>query len=102
MNNRLLLVVLSEDEIKNILADVENPQTAHVAIDLINMTIQSHTTRASFKLHERHRRMFLENLDLVDATLTRKSQIDDFVTQYHKRYPWQANVASKTVARLRG
>jgi len=102
MNNRLLLVVLSEDEIKNILADVENPQTAHVAIDLINMTVQSHTIRASFKLHERHRRMFLENLDLVDATLTRKSQIDDFVTQYHKRYPWQANVASKTVARLRG
>lgn len=101
MNNRLLLVVLTEDEVKNILADVENPQTAHVAIDLVNMTVQSHTARAGFKLHERHRRMFLENLDLVDATLTLKPQIDDFVQQYHKRYPWQANVASKTVARLR-
>ena len=101
MNNRLLLVVLTENEVKRILADIEHPQTAHVTIDLSNMTVQSHTTRARFALHERHRRMFLENLDLVQATLTRKAHIDDFVAQYQRRYPWQANVASKTVARLR-
>lgn len=102
MNNRLLLVVLSEDEVKRILADVAHPQTAHVAIDLVTMTVQSHRTRARFTLHERHRRMFLDNLDLVDATLTLKPQIDTFVAQYQQRYPWQTNVADKTVARLRG
>ena len=102
MNNRLLLVVLSEDKVKHILADVAHPQTAHVAIDLVNMTVQSHRTRARFTLHERHRRMFLDNLDLVDATLTLKPQIDTFVAQYQQQYPWQANVADKTITRLRG
>jgi len=100
MNNRLLLIELPQEDVSKILHDVENTQTTQVTIDLDNMTVRSHTHSAKFSLGERHRRMFLEGLDMIGATLTQAAMIQDFTTLHWKQNPWAKDVAAITRRRL--
>ncbi len=100
MNNRLLLIELPQEDVNKILHDVENSQTTHVSIDLDNMTVQSHSHSVKFTLGERHRRMFLEGLDMIGATLTQAEQIHGFAARHWKRHPWMKDVAAITRQRL--
>jgi len=96
MNNRLLLVMLDEADVQRILADVANPATNRIALDLDAMTVRSHSHQASFTLGERHRRMFLEGLDMIGATLTQREEIAAFAAEHGARRPWLKDVAHKT------
>jgi 3-isopropylmalate/(R)-2-methylmalate dehydratase small subunit len=100
MNNSLLLVILDEAEVQGVLADASNPETSFVSIDLESMSVRSHNHTASFSLSERHRRMFLEGLDMIGATLAAQSDIDRFTSEHWQRHPWLKNVAAITGQRL--
>jgi 3-isopropylmalate/(R)-2-methylmalate dehydratase small subunit len=100
MNNRLLLIELPQEDVSKILHDVENSQTTHISIDLDSMTVRSQTHSAKFTLGERHRRMFLEGLDMIGATLTQAGMIQDFTAQHWKQLPWIKDVAAITRQRL--
>src|SRR3546814_5145272 len=50
MNNRLLLVVLSEAQVQAIMADASQSSTAEVSIDIQAMTVRSHSCQAQFTL----------------------------------------------------
>ncbi|MFZ6658784.1 3-isopropylmalate dehydratase small subunit [Undibacterium sp. TJN19] len=96
MNNKLMLVALAQAEIDLLLADISSPSGKHVLIDVEAMTVRSKNLTASFSLSERHRRMFLEGLDMVGATLAMQQQITDFATRHWEQRPWLKNLASKT------
>ena len=96
MNNKLMLVALAQTDIDVLLADVAKPSDKHVLIDVKTMTVRSKSLTASLSLSERHRRMFLEGLDMVGATLAMQEQINDFATSYWQHRPWLKNLASKT------
>ncbi len=100
MNNQLLLIELPPEDVSKILHDVENTNTNDVKIDLDSMTVHSHTHSAKFTLRELHRRMFLEGLDMIGATLTQKDLIQDFATKHWKQHPWSKDVAAITRKRL--
>lgn len=100
MNNRLLLVMLSEEEVAAIMADVAQQEKATVAIDVASMTVKSASCSARFELAPRHHHMFMEGLDLIGASLAYKAQIDAFAEQHWRQHPWLKDVASRTRSRL--
>jgi 3-isopropylmalate/(R)-2-methylmalate dehydratase small subunit len=100
MNNRLLLVMLPEDVVQKIMADVSDPATSQVTIDVERMTVKSRSVEATFSLSERHRHMFLEGLDMVGATLAMQEQIQAFQQGHWAARPWLKDVAHVTKARL--
>jgi 3-isopropylmalate/(R)-2-methylmalate dehydratase small subunit len=100
INNGLLLVQISEAETQLILKDAARADTATVSIDLDSMTVQSKSARARFSLSQRHRRMFLEGLDMVGTTLAMQSDIDSFAADHWQQHPWLKDVAAKTHQQL--
>jgi 3-isopropylmalate/(R)-2-methylmalate dehydratase small subunit len=102
INNRLLLVMLPQADVDRLMAQVSSPEPSRIVIDLHAMTVGAGSFQAGFALGERHRRMFLQGLDVIGLTLTQQAQIDDFVRQHHGAQPWLRDVAGKTMARLAG
>src|SRR3546814_7758997 len=81
MNNRLLLVVLSEAQVQAIMADASQSSTAEVSIDIQAMTVRSHSCQAHFTLADRHKHMFIEGLDMIGATLEHQPALDAFASR---------------------
>lgn len=100
MNNSLMLVALSEAEVEAMLADVADPADGQVVIDVETLSVRSKRVTASFALSERHRRMLLEGLDMVGATLAMQDQINEFTTRHWQKRPWLKNLAGMTRNRL--
>jgi 3-isopropylmalate/(R)-2-methylmalate dehydratase small subunit len=100
MNNSLMLVALNEGDVEVILGDVANRESNQVVIDVESMTVRSQSLTASFSLSERHRRMFLEGLDMIGATLAMQDQINEFSTNHWHTRPWLKDIAAVTRNRL--
>lgn len=100
MNNRLLLVALPEEKVAAIMRDADNPDTGFVSIDVREMRVKSASVDASFELSPRHRRMFLEGLDVIGLSLTYQPEIQAFAERHWARYPWMKDVARHARDRL--
>ncbi|MGN8063342.1 3-isopropylmalate dehydratase small subunit [Ralstonia sp. 22111] len=98
MNNRLLLVMVDAADAERILADVSNPETHRIAIDIETMTVRSQHVEVPFHLSERHRHMFLHGLDVIGTTLARWDEIETFQQAHWKTRPWLRDVAATTRA----
>nr|WP_316642350.1 3-isopropylmalate dehydratase small subunit [uncultured Roseateles sp.] len=102
MNNRLLLVMLAPDQVQALIDEAQAAvEPLQIAIDLQTMTLQSPALQASFNLAERHRRMFLEGLDMIGASLSYRDQIEAFAARHWAAQPWLRDVARVTTERLR-
>ncbi|CAG9168772.1 3-isopropylmalate dehydratase small subunit 1 [Cupriavidus laharis] len=100
INNRLLLVMLPQADVDRLMAEVSSREPARIVIDVQAMTVSAGAVRTGFALGERHRRMFLQGLDVIGLTLTQQAQIDAFARRHHSAQPWLQDVAGKTMARL--
>ena len=100
MNNRLLLVMLPEAQIAALMRDAGNPATSDVSIDVSAMHVKSASVDAPFTLSERHRRMFLEGLDVIGLSLTYRDQIEDFAKRHWTQHAWMKDVARTARDRL--
>jgi 3-isopropylmalate/(R)-2-methylmalate dehydratase small subunit len=100
MNNRLLLVAIDEAAVQRIMADAADPATSQVSIDVERMIVKSHSVEAPFSLSERHRRMFLEGLDVIGSTLTLRNEIRAFEAAHSQARPWLKDIAYAVKARL--
>jgi 3-isopropylmalate/(R)-2-methylmalate dehydratase small subunit len=101
MNNRLLLVMLKEDEVQALLDEAgagAGPLT--IEIDVRSLTVRSPRLQASFAMSARYQRMFLEGLDMVGATLADRAGIDAFAAAHWRARPWMKDVARRTFDRL--
>ena len=98
MNNRLMLVMLPESQIAELMADAD--RQGLVRVDVGAMRVKSGSVDAPFTLSERHRRMFLEGLDVIGLSLTFKPQIDAFAQSHWAHQPWLHDVAQRTKQRL--
>lgn len=101
MNNSLMLVALKEEDVEVMLADVSDSTTNEVTIDVESMMVKSNSITAPFSLSERHRRMFLEGLDMVGATLAMEDQIHAYTAAHWQKRPWLKDIASITRNRLK-
>ena len=101
MNNRLMLAVLGEPEVQALMREAEASDGAlAVEIDVAQRCVRSPRLTASFTLSERHRRMFLDGLDVIGASLSYREQIRQFAQQHWAAQPWVQDVARITRKRL--
>ncbi len=101
MNNRLLAVMLPADEVQVLLrraASAEAP--LRVSIDVETLTVRAPDYTGHFTLSERHRRMFLDGVDMVGASLTHRVAIEAFAERLWAAQPWLRDVARRTRDRL--
>jgi 3-isopropylmalate/(R)-2-methylmalate dehydratase small subunit len=101
MNNRLLLVMLPAAEIGVLMADAERGgDAAEICIDVDALRLRSASVDAEFSLSERHRRMFLEGLDVIGLSLAYRDQTESFAARHWAGQPWVKDVAGRTRERL--
>ena len=96
MNNRLLLVALPEDQVAALMEAAGDPTTSSVRIDVGRMIVTCGDLAAPFSLSPRHRRMFLEGLDVIGLTLSDRERIEAFAKSHWAGQPWVRDVASRT------
>ena len=101
MGNGLLLVVLPEDQVQALMKEADD-QGAPISldIDIESLTVRTLHHEFTFTMSARHRRMFLEGLDVIGLTLKYKAEIDAFAQKHWNEQPWVKNVARKTMDRL--
>jgi 3-isopropylmalate/(R)-2-methylmalate dehydratase small subunit len=87
LNNRLLLIVLPQEQIDALLQDAAAGNHA-LEIDLHTCAVSSATQIFTFPLAARHRKMIVEGLDMVGATLQMLPAINAFEQGHRARHPW--------------
>ncbi|PFH12270.1 3-isopropylmalate/(R)-2-methylmalate dehydratase small subunit [Collimonas sp. PA-H2] len=87
LNNRLLLIVLEHDRIALLLKALES-NWQRLLIDLEQMQLSCGSLVFGFTLGERHRKMIVEGLDMVGATLQMLPQICAFEKSHEAACPW--------------
>ncbi|MFJ9453120.1 MULTISPECIES: 3-isopropylmalate dehydratase small subunit [unclassified Herbaspirillum] len=87
LNNRLLLIVLPQEQIDALLQDVASGHH-ELEIDLHTCAVHSATQDFRFPLAERHRKMIVDGLDMVGATLQMLPAITEFERGHRARHPW--------------
>lgn len=103
MNNGLMLVTLPEEQVQALMRAAESGAgPLPVTIDVERRIVTSQAVVASFALAERHRRMFLDGLDLIGASLLYDDQIAAFAQAHWERQPWLKDLARRTRERLSG
>ena len=103
MNNRLLAVLLPEDQVQALIAESEAAaEPLALAIDVEAMTVASPARTLPFTLGDRHRAMFLKGTDMIGASLEHRDAIEAFARRHWDAQPWVKDVAARTRARLDG
>jgi 3-isopropylmalate/(R)-2-methylmalate dehydratase small subunit len=101
MGNGLLLVVLPEDQVQALMKEADDKGAPiSLDIDIESLTVRTSNHEFKFAMSARHRRMFLEGLDVIGLTLKYKAEIDAFAQKHWNEQPWVKNVARKTMDRL--
>jgi 3-isopropylmalate/(R)-2-methylmalate dehydratase small subunit len=101
MNNRLLLAMVSEDDAQAFMREARAHQgPMAIEIDVEQRQVRTAGHSASFTVSERHRRMFIDGLDVIGASLTYRDQITEFAQRHWQAQPWVKDVARRTRDRL--
>jgi 3-isopropylmalate/(R)-2-methylmalate dehydratase small subunit len=89
INNRLLTIALPVAAIDALTAEVANPANNCIAIDVVTQTIRTSSGQSySFDLEARHKKMYLEGLDVLGASLRMLSEIEAFERRHRVENPW--------------
>jgi 3-isopropylmalate/(R)-2-methylmalate dehydratase small subunit len=89
LNNRLLLIVLDQQQVDALAAEVAAPPANRLVVDLDSMTVRSAGgLEFPFTLGRRHKQMITEGLDMVGATIRQLADIEAFERRHVARAPW--------------
>lgn len=101
MNNGLMLATVSEQDLERLFTEASSSRSPmQVRVDVENLQVVSATGAAGFTLSDRHRRMFMEGLDMLGASMLHLPAIQAFAEQWHEANPWLRNLASAARTRL--
>jgi 3-isopropylmalate/(R)-2-methylmalate dehydratase small subunit len=100
MNNQLLPAPVPQAAVDDLIADVVNPMTDWVTIDIQERSVRSRNHFVQFSLSARHQQMFVDALDLVGASLSHQDTIAAFARTHWAKQPWLRAVAATTRKRL--
>jgi 3-isopropylmalate/(R)-2-methylmalate dehydratase small subunit len=89
LNNRFLPIVLPTAAIDEILAEIGNPASNRIVIDVVASTVTTASGRVhAFDMPARHREMYLDGLDVLGASLKLLPQIEAFERTHLAMRPW--------------
>ena len=106
MNNRLLLVMLPEPQVAALMAAAEAGEAISIDVAAMRVRVGAGVGAGAsgldlpFELSARHRRMFIEGLDVIGLSLSHRAEIEAFAQRHWAAQPWVKNVAALTRARL--
>ncbi|MBQ8828713.1 MAG: 3-isopropylmalate dehydratase small subunit [Burkholderiaceae bacterium] len=99
-NNGLLAAKVSEADGKEILSLLSDVEPTKLTVDVEKREIRLDDHCWSFAISDRHQRMILEGLDMVESTLADIEEIKAFRDQHEKRFPWMAKLPAIAKAHL--
>lgn len=96
-NNGLLAARVSPEDGAEILTALSETVPVELLIDLEAQTIATADKSKCWKftVAPRHKKMLLQGLDMVDATLADKAAIEAFRSAHEKAFPWMAGLPGK-------
>lgn len=101
MNNGLVAVMLPQDAVTVLLKEASNEnEPLQVEIDVDALVVNTDKVSLPFTMSDRHRKMFLDGVDLIGASLTYEKEITEFANSHWIRQPWVKDVAARTMFRL--
>ena len=101
MNNGLMLATVPEEYMERLLALAAASSTPiEVRVDVERLEVTSAAGMVRFSLSERHRRMFMDGLDMLGASLQHLPAIRAFASRWQEDKPWLKDVAAKSRDRL--
>lgn len=101
LNNRLVPIALPEDTVRALMREADAAAgPLPIVIDIRRRTVRSRGLEAAFHLADRHRRMLLEGLDVIGASLLHRGAISATAERIWSHQPWLKDVAQKTRERL--
>jgi 3-isopropylmalate/(R)-2-methylmalate dehydratase small subunit len=101
MNNGLMLATVAEDYMKRLQAlAAASPVPLQVRVDVERLEVASAAGTVRFTLSERHRRMFMDGLDMLGASLQHLPAIQAFAERWREDKPWLKDVAANARARI--
>ena len=100
MNNGLMLATVPEEYMECLFALAASSGPIEVRVDVERLEVSSAAGTARFTLSERHRRMFLDGLDMLGASLQHLPAIREFAGRWQQDHPWLKDVAAGARARL--
>ncbi len=93
MNNRLLVVKVSDADGAALMAFAQAREGATMEIDIERAVVRAGGAEYPFLLAPRHRDCFLKGLDMIGATLVQQPAIAAFAARRAAEHPWSAHVA---------
>ena len=101
MNNGLMLATVAEDYMQRLQAlAAASPVPLQVLVDVERLEVASAAGTVRFTLSERHRRMFMDGLDMLGASLQHLPAIQAFAERWREDKPWLKDVAANARARI--
>ena len=86
INNQLLPVQLSSDQMDQLFTAVENDAAQQITVNLQQQTVQLGELSFSFEIAEQHKNNLLKGLDAIGQTL----ELADKITEFENNLPtWQ-------------
>ena len=95
LGNRLLLIQLSEEEVKRMASIAVETQAPEVSIDVADRRVSYGNVTADFPLSDRHQSMFLQGVDVIGMTLNHQKDIAEFAAKHWASQPWLKDVARR-------
>ena len=101
MGNRLLLVSLPQAQVEELMALSEQPDAPEITIDVRSRTVRAgDRPPVAFPISDRHRRMFMEGVDVIGLSLTLRDDIRKFAANHWRGHPWLRDVAGRMKSRI--
>lgn len=89
LNNRLLLIILDQEQVDALVKKISSPPFNHLSIDLEKMEVHSGDGHSyPFPLGKRHKQLIIEGLDMIGATMRLMEEIEVFEEGHFSRNPW--------------
>jgi 3-isopropylmalate/(R)-2-methylmalate dehydratase small subunit len=89
INNRFLTIILKPDEIDEITREITDPSSNRITIDVMAQVVATASGRSyAFEMDPRHRRMYLDGLDVIGASLQMLPEIKAFEERHYAQNPW--------------
>ena len=88
LKNGLLLVVLEKEEIDELFITVDRQEGYSLSVDLGEQTVRGPGYSTGFEIDPQRKRLLMEGLDDIGATLAHADAIRQFESRHRERMPW--------------
>ena len=88
LKNGMLLIVLNRQQVDDLFAAVDGQVGFSLHVDLDAQTVRGAGFEADFEIEPQRKRLLMQGLDDIAATLAHADAIRDFEVRHRERMPW--------------